>query len=199
MTYTRETCSAWAAAWRSSSLVLSASCAEPPNKEINQAQGAIDAARAAGADRFAAAEFTAATDALKRAEEAVAAGDYRLALNHAIDSRERAQAAAKMAVEGRADARGQAERAIAEVATLISRAQAQLKDPDIVRLNGRTLRAPRATVAAAEKMLQEARSALAGENYAAVTKALNGAAADLQAALSEIDAVASPGSSRRKR
>ena len=180
-------------------VILSASCAEPPNKEINQAQGAIDAARAAGADRFAATEFSAAADALKRAEEAVAASDYRLALNHAIDSRERAQSAAKMAVEGRADARGQAERAIAEVATLISRAQAQLKDPDIVRLNGRTLRAPRATVAAAEKMLQEARSALAGENYAAVTKALNGTAANLQAALTEIDAVASPGTARRKR
>ena len=180
-------------------LVLSASCGEPPNKEINQAQGAIDAARAAGADRFAATEFAAATDALKRAEQAVAAGDYRLALNHAIDSRERAQSSAKMAVEGRADARGQAERAIAEVATLISRAQAQLKDPDIVRLNGRTLRQPRATVAAAEKMLQEARSALAGENYAAVTATLNGAAANLQAALTEIDAVASPLSSRRKR
>lgn len=180
-------------------LILSAGCAEPPNKEINQAQGAIDAARAAGADRFAATEFAAATDALKRSEDAVAAGDYRLALNHAIDSRERAQSAAKMAVEGRADARGQAERAIAEVATLISRAQAQLKDPDIVRLNGRTLRAPRATVAAADKMLQEARSALAGENYAAVTKALNGTADDLQAALTEIDAVASPRSSRRKR
>ena len=180
-------------------VILSAGCAEPPNKEINQAQGAIDTARAAGADRFAAAEFSAATDALKRSEEAVAARDYRLALNHAIDSRERAQSAAKMAVEGRADARGQAERAIAEVATLISRAQAQLKDPDIARLNGRTLRAPRATVAAAEKMLQEARSALADENYATVTKALNGAAADLQAALTEIDAVASPGSSRRKR
>lgn len=180
-------------------LILFASCAEPPHKEINQAQGAIDAARAAGADRFAAAEFAAATDALKRSEDAVAAGDYRLALNHAIDSRERAQSAARMAVEGRADARGQAERAIAEVATLISRAQAQLKDPDIVRLNGRTLRAPRATVAAADKMLQEARSALAGENYAAVTTALNGVADDLQAALTEIDAVASPRSSRRKR
>jgi HAMP domain-containing protein len=180
-------------------LILSASCGEPPNKEINQAQGAIDAARAAGADRFAATEFAAATDALKRAEQAVAVGDYRLALNHAIDSRERAQSSAKMAVEGRADARGQAERAIAEVATLISRAQAQLKDPDIVRLNGRTLRQPRATVAAAEKMLQEARSALAAENYAAVTATLNGAAANLQAALTEIDAVASPLSSRRKR
>ncbi len=73
VTYTRETCCVWAAAWRLVIVILSASCAEPPNKEINQAQGAIDAARAAGADRFAAAEFSAATDALKRSEEAVAA------------------------------------------------------------------------------------------------------------------------------
>ena len=172
--------------------ILSASCAEPPNKEMNQAQGAIDAARAAGADKFAAAEFTAAQDALKQSEEAVAAGDYRQALSHALDSRERAQNAAKMAVDGRADARGQAERAIAEVATLLSRAQAQLKDADVARLNARTLQEPRSTVAAAEKMLQEARTALKAEDYPAVTTALNSAAAELQAALTEIDAAASP-------
>ena len=93
-------------------ILLSASCAEPPNKEMNQAQGAIDAARAAGAEKFAAAELTAAQDALKRSEEAVIARDYRLALSHALDSRERAQNAAKMAVDGRADLRGQAERAV---------------------------------------------------------------------------------------
>ena len=45
-------------------LILSASCAEPPSKEMNQAQGAIEAARAAGADRFAATELAAAVDAL---------------------------------------------------------------------------------------------------------------------------------------
>ena len=179
--------------------ILSASCAEPPSKEMNQAQGAIDAARAAGAEKFAAVEFAAAADALKRSEEAVAAGDYRQALSHALDSRERAQDAAKQAVDARADARGQAERAIAEVATLLSRAQAQLKDPDIARLNARTLKAPRSTVAAAEKMLQEARTALATEEYAAVTKALNGIAAALQAALTEIDDAASPRSAPRKR
>src|SRR6478736_1756024 len=135
--------------------VLSASCAEPPSKEMNQAQGAIDTARAAGADRFAAAEFTAATEALKRSEEAVATGDYRQALSHAIDSRERAQNAAKMAVDGRADARGHAERAIAEVATLLSRAQAQLKAAENTHLSPKILREPRATVIAAEKRLQE--------------------------------------------
>jgi hypothetical protein len=179
--------------------ILSASCAEPPSKEMNQAQGAIDAARAAGADRFAAAEFTAAVDALKRSELAVAEGDYRQALSHALDSRERAQAAAKMAVEGRADARGQAERSISEVATLIARAQAQLTDPDIARLNGQQLKTPRSTVAAAERMLQEARAALKTEDYPAVTKALSGAVAGLQAALAEIDAAASPRSAPRKR
>lgn len=175
-------------------LILSAGCAEPPSKEMNQAQGAIDAARAAGADRFAAAEFTAATDALKRSEDAVAAGDYRQALSHAIDSRERAQNAAKLAVEGRADARGQAERAIAEVATLLSQARTQLKN-----LASRPLRGLRATVANAEKRLQEARAALAKEDYAAVSKALNGTAAQLQAALAQIDAGVPPAGARRKR
>lgn len=179
--------------------ILSASCAEPPSKEMNQAQGAIDAARAAGAEKFAAAEFFAAQDALKKSEEAVAAGDYRLALSHALDSRERAQNAAKLAVDGRADARGQAERAIAEVATLLSRARAQLKDADVARLNARTLQGPRSTIEATEKMLQEARTALKSEDYAAVTKALNHVAAELQAALTEIDAVASPRAAPRKR
>jgi hypothetical protein len=179
--------------------ILSASCAEPPSKEMNQAQGAIDAARAAGADKFATAEFTAAKDALKRSEEAVTAGDYRQALSHALDSRERAQNAAKLAVDGRADARGQAERAIAEVATLLSRAQSQLKDADVARLNARTLEGPRSTVAATETMLQEARTALKAEDYSAVAKALNNAAAELQAALKEIDAAASPRTAPRKR
>jgi hypothetical protein len=179
--------------------VLSASCAEPPHKEMNQAQGAIDAARAAGADKFASAEFIAATDALKRSEDAATAGDYRLALNHAIDSRERAANAAKLAVEGRADARGEAERAIAEVATLLERAQTQLQDPALARLNPRVLRGPRATVAAAEKRVQEARTALKAEDYATVTTATTGAAARLQAALTEIDAAVTPRPATRKR
>jgi len=179
--------------------ILSVSCAEPPNKEMNQAQGAIDAARAAGAEKFAAAEFSAAQDALKKSEEAVADRDYRQALSHALDSRERAQNAAKLAVDGRADARGHAERAIAEVATLLSRAHAQLKAADAARLNPRTLEGPRSTVAATGKMLQEARTALKAEDYPAVTKALNSAAAELQAALTEIDAVASPRTAPRKR
>src|SRR5438034_1116223 len=73
----------------------SAACGAPPDKELQQAQSAIEAARAAGADRFAVEEFLAAQNALARANEAVAQRDYRLALNHALDARERAQTATR--------------------------------------------------------------------------------------------------------
>lgn len=167
---------------------------------MNQAQGAIDAARSAGADKFAVEELTAAVDALKRSEDAAASGDYRQALNHALDSRDRAQNAAKMAVDGRANARGEAEAMVAELATLLSRAHAQLnlKDMNTARMASR-LRAPKATVAATDKKLQDARTALKAEDYAAVTKAVNGAAADLQAALTAIDAASTPATASRKR
>lgn len=163
---------------------------------MNQAQGAIDAARVAAADRFAAAEFSAAVDALARAEQAAAAGDFRLALSLAIDSRERAQSATKVAVEARANARGESERAIAEAATLMQRARTRLKEPAIAPL---TLRAPRQTVDTAEKVLQEARTALKKEDYPAVKTALGGITAELQAALSAIDAAATPPPARRRR
>lgn len=178
------------------SLVLSASCAEPPSKEMNQAQGAIDAARVAAADRFASAEFSAAVVALARAEQSAAAGDYRAALSLAIDSRERAQNATKLAAEARANARGEAERAISEAATLVQRARTRLNEPAIAPL---ALRAARQTIDTAEKVLQEARTALKAEDYPAVKTALGGITVELQAALTVIDDAAAPASARRKR
>jgi hypothetical protein len=60
---------------------------------MDQAQGSIDAARAAGADRFATEQYGAAVKALQNAQDAVALRDYRLALNYALDARDRAQRA----------------------------------------------------------------------------------------------------------
>ena len=54
-------------------------------------------------------------------------------------------------------------------------------------------------MAAVATKLQESRTALKAEDYPGVAKALNGAAAELQAALTQIDAAASPRSSGRKR
>ena len=69
-------------------LVLLAACGTPPHKEMDQAQGAIDAARTAVDDRYAPDEFRAAERSLTLANEAVSQRDYRLALNHALESRE---------------------------------------------------------------------------------------------------------------
>ena len=93
-------------------LVATIACATPPQKEMDQAEGAITAARAAGAAQYAAEEFTAAEAALRRSHEAVGQRDYRQALNHALDARERAQTAAREAADKKAIARGLAERAI---------------------------------------------------------------------------------------
>src|SRR5215470_14405074 len=79
--------------------LTAAACGDPPDKEIQQAQGAIDAARAAGADVYAHDEFAAAEQALKNANDAVAQRDYRLALNHALDARDRAKTAATQAAD----------------------------------------------------------------------------------------------------
>ncbi len=165
---------------------LLAACSEPPNKEMNQAQGAIDAARAAGAEQYAASELQAAVTALAQAGEAVKARDYRLALAHALDSRESAQNAAKAAVDARAKARGDAERHLAEATALLGRADARLEEPAVARLPRRTVTGARATLDTARASLQEARAALTAEEYERVSRLASGATKEIQAALTAL-------------
>src|SRR5581483_6903422 len=101
-------------------------CGSPPDKEMQQAQGAIDAARAAGADQYAHDEFVAAEDSLKHAREAVADRDYRLALTHALDSRERAEEAAKQAADHKASARVDADHALTATSAALGEARLKL-------------------------------------------------------------------------
>jgi hypothetical protein len=176
-----------------------AACAEPPSKEMNQAQGAIDAARAAGAEQYAAAEFAGAVDALKKSEEAVTQRDYRLALNYAIDSRERAQTAAKSAGTARAQARGDAERLVAEVNALLLQTRARLSDQAAAKLPKRLVQEQREVTAAVDKRLQEARAAIAADNYPAAVAAANSLTAQLQASLKAIEESGGPSAPRRRR
>src|SRR4051812_29062635 len=107
--------------------IAGSACGDPPDKEMQQAQGAIDAARAAGADQYAREEFTAAEDALKRAHDAVDQRDYRQALNNALDARERAQTAAKDTVNNKATARADAEKAIADATAALTESRGKLR------------------------------------------------------------------------
>ncbi len=180
-------------------MLLAVACAEPPHKEMNQAQGAIDAARAAGAEEYAAGELASAVEALEQSTVAVTARDYRLALAHALDSREAAQNAAKAAVDNRARARGDAERVIAEVATLVERLSDRLMDPEVVRLPRRTRAEPATALDAVTKALQEARTALGNEAYTDVVAGLDGWHARVQAVLEQLDTEAAGSGRARKR
>jgi hypothetical protein len=173
-------------------------CGEPPDKEMQEAQIVLDAATAADADQYAPAEMTAARDALKRAEEAVAARDYRQALNHALDGRARAEAAAQTASAQKAEARAGAERAIAAASAALAAAQAALDHPRIRRLSARALVKPRGAVSEASRHLQEARSALAGEDYSTAVRLAGQASTGLEGAVRDLDA-ASASSTRRPR
>jgi hypothetical protein len=178
--------------------VVLAGCAEPPHKEMNQAQGAIDAARAASAEQYAAAELTAAADALKRSEEAVAQNDYRLALSLALDSRERAQGAARAAGERRAKARGDAERVVAEVNSALVQARARFTDATLARLPRSTATDVRATLTAADKSMQEARAALERDDYARALAIANTISTRITQTLGTIEK-AKPGQPARPR
>src|SRR5688572_5406 len=78
-------------------MLLVTACAAPPNREIADAQQALAAAKAAGAERYASDTYRAATEAYRLANEAVGTGDYRLALNRALESRDHAQRASRTA------------------------------------------------------------------------------------------------------
>jgi hypothetical protein len=181
------------------SLLFAAACAEPPSKEMHQAQGAIDAARAAGAGEYAAEELKGAIDALAQADVAVTARDYRLALSLALDSRERAQNAAKSAVDARAKARGDAERALAEATALVDRTEIRLKSPDGAKRPRKVTAPIDKSLATARTTLQEARAALEREEYAKVRETTAALTATFQAAIADLDAVAPAPARSRKR
>ena len=171
------------------SLSLLVACATPPTREMDQAQGSIDAARAAGADRYATEQYEAAVKALQNAEDAVAQRDYRLALNHALDSRDRAQRAAKEAATQQAVQRSAAERRLGQVTASLDQAKQRLKMAESARLPRRALAAARAAIDEAEASLQKAGTGIQQDNYKMSQEQLAESAKNLESAMAEIDTV----------
>jgi hypothetical protein len=179
--------------------LLLAACSEPPQKEIDRAQGALDAARAAGAEHYARETFTAAAAALQQSQDAVGQRDYRLALSLAIDAYERAQAAAKEAADGKARARGEGERAVAVAAAALQQLQTRLAAAEAAKVPARELRAARTAAVDADVTLQEVRALLSSGEYLAATEALKGTNEAIIEQNRLLDEAAAARQSRRRR
>jgi len=165
-----------------------AACADdPPEKEMQQAQNAIDAARVAGAGDYAHDELAAAEEALKNAHAAVDQRDYRLALTSAFDSRERAQTAQAQAADQKLVARGEAGRALTDVSTALAHAHASLQTAEATR-TPRSLAAPRKVIRDLDRSVQEARAAFAKGEYVTTMKVLKDGNARLAGAERALEA-----------
>jgi hypothetical protein len=180
-------------------LLLTIGCGgEPPEKEMQQAQGALDAAKAAGAEIYATDEYTAAQQALANARDAVTQRDYRLALDRALDSRERAQEAARQAADGKAAARVDADRALSAAQKAIDDATEKLEAAEARKVAARQLQGPRKSIEAARNDLQEARALFEQGEYKQVPARATAATASLPAALAQLEAAPAPPPRRRR-
>ena len=176
-----------------------AACADPPNKEMDQAQGAIDAARAAGAEQYAPDELNAATSTLAQAHDAVAQRDYRLALNHALESREHAQNAARDAADAQARIRGEVERAMAEASALLAQAKTAIAEAEGSRVPRRTLRKAGEALAAVEADVQKAGAAMEAGDYLGAQPVLDGLKERIEQAIASAEAAPAAQSAPRRR
>jgi hypothetical protein len=179
--------------------LLCIACSEPPQKEIDRAQGAVDAARAAGAEQYAAAAFADATSALQQAHDAVAQRDYRLALSRALDAGQRAQESARLAADGQAKARSEAEIAVHTTETALQQLETKLKVAAASRTPESELKSARQGLSDGQRRLQKARSLLAGGKYLEARGELKDTVSQITGQMRAIDDAARARSAKRKR
>jgi hypothetical protein len=167
-------------------LILAAACSGPPQKEIDQAQAALDSARAAGADRYATSEYAEAASSLQKAHDAVTQRDYR----------QRAQEALRVAPEGKTRAHDAAVKDYDRTASRANELQTRLREADAARVPARDLQTPRSTLAEARQALQEASAAITAGNFEAVSKSLTEVRGKLDGAMAVMEKI--PRATRKK-
>ena len=164
---------------------------DPPNAEMGQAETAIAAVRDAGAASYAPDELAAAQRALTSARLAVEARDYRLALNDALDARDRAATAAKAAAGHKAAARANADRALRDAAVALTAESA--------RRPASVLAGVRQAIARSEHLVQEARATFERGDYLDISRSLAEPTALLRDSRSALESAAAAKVKQRRR
>lgn len=90
-------------------IVTFSACSEPPTEELMQAEAAIQAAQAEGAEDYVADDFRAASDALSDAKSKTESRDYDAAKSSALDAKMKADVAKSKVVAEKLKLRGELE------------------------------------------------------------------------------------------
>ena len=180
------------------SLALTACSGSPPQKELDRAQGAIDAARAAGAETYATEAYRAATSLLQQAHDAVTQSDYRLALTRALDAHDRAQEAARGAADGKAHARSEAEAAMTAATAAVQRLHTRIT-AEAARVPKNAMPGLKKYATSADETLQKARAALNTGGYLDARDSARALTREVNDRLTALDLTSLPKASRRRR
>jgi hypothetical protein len=172
--------------------VILAACGEPPVKEMDLARQAIRAARDAHAEAYAAAELKAAEDAFEKSTAAVTGGDFKLALNHALTSHERAQAAARMAAEAETPLRTRLGTTIEDATARLTAARAAVAAAAKVRSTRRTAAKAGSALTTIDGALQKAGVLVKDGDLKAAEAALEGVSGRIAAAIAPLDRAKRP-------
>jgi hypothetical protein len=178
--------------------VLAAACGEPPNREINEAKGALDAARAAGAEQYAAEALNDAQTAYDKSLAAVEQRDYRLALNHALDARERAHDAVKDAGNEKSRVRADVARTLQSAEDSLRMLNTRISTAETAKTTSAQLAAARRVVEPLEAAVSRAREAVAKGDFMGARTTLEKIEERVAEATSEIDAVLASRGPRRR-
>lgn len=131
-------------------------CGEPPTKEMDLARQALETARSVQAERYAPDELTAAQTAMDKSTAAVSNRDFKLALNHALDSHERAQAASSLATAAHRELRERLDASLTDVTSRLASARATVGAAARARSSRRAAAKAGRTLDTIEKDLQKA-------------------------------------------
>ena len=180
-----------------------AACAAPPEAEMTEAREALAAARAAGAEQYAAEEYRQAAAVMQRSERFVTEGDYRQALSAALEAREAAGAAAASARRAKEAARAAAtaamEQAQASLAGARAFTDAATAKPPRTRPERLHVSEVRRAIVVANVAVQKAREAMGREDYPAASQALEGVRARLDEVMAAKPEPPPPPKPRRRR
>jgi hypothetical protein len=174
-----------------------AGCAAPPNQEIGDAQKALKAAQAAGAEEYARKTYDLAAESYRRANQAVLDGEYRLALSKALESREYSQQAIRQASDLNVRTREQVHQQLTDVAQLLADTALRIESAGRAGASARVVADARRTMTRVTADLQKAIAALGSEEFVKARPILDGIKGRLQKTLAALDA-ATPQSSKRR-
>jgi hypothetical protein len=155
-------------------LLLVTSCAAPPNREIEDAEAALKAAKDAGAERYAVTSYRQAEDAYRGANVAVTDGDYRLALSRALESRERARDAEREAAGVHARARDEVLQTMSDAFAQLASANKELEAAERRHVPRAALREARQTLSNIDTDVQKARAMIQKQDFAGAKGTLTG-------------------------